>query len=208
MVLPGHIAGGYLATSALLAVVSSIAPDTLVVFSNDQIVAFYILGMIAGELPDIDLIWFYLENRRQKVVAQDKTTSKDHRDFVTHLPLFWLCVSIVICLTGLAFNSAFIYFTSFVVLAGILSHFIFDSIEHGICWLWPFSKKRYCLLQARNQDVIDESPRGETSRDQIGGLTYYWRFIVSTYIKSPTFITEVVVTVVALVLLLRLHLSN
>jgi hypothetical protein len=244
MVLPGHIAGGYLATYALLAVAHSVAPASLATFSQNEILAFYIIGMIAGELPDIDLFWFYLENRRSLSFPRRRESSvepqsnvsgitldsrspevatpvdglrgndkRNHREHITHLPLFWLCVSVVICLIGLVFNSAFIYFASFVILAGILSHFIFDSIEHGICWLWPFSKKRYCLLSMSGlpirssneaKESIDEVPRGSTSRDQIGGLTYYWKYILSTYIKSPTFIAEVVVTAVALIVMFYL----
>ena len=117
MVLPGHLAGGYLATYSLLALTNTS-------FSPTETNILYLIGIIAGEIPDIDLIFFYFEYKKKKIHK-----ISGHREYITHTPIFWTCISLVAILPGIIFNSNFIFYTGLVILFGTMSHFIFDSIE-------------------------------------------------------------------------------
>jgi len=141
MILPGHLAGGYLATHALL----FLAPAT---FSPTEVYALYAIGIIASDSPDIDLLWFYFENKKyeknQKLNHGEVENGKaskhpkaNHREHITHTPIFWLIVSAIIAFIGYIFNSSFTEFGALVILAGSWSHLIFDSIVFGVCWFWP-----------------------------------------------------------------------
>ena len=72
MVLPGHLAGGYLASRAVLFL-------THATFTPVQTATLLVIGTLAGEAPDIDFIFFYFNQR-------SKTSKKvaEHRDYFTH----------------------------------------------------------------------------------------------------------------------------
>jgi membrane-bound metal-dependent hydrolase YbcI (DUF457 family) len=73
---------------------------------------------------------------------KNKDQSKNnHREFITHVPLFWFIISLIIFSLGFLLDSKFIEVIALLLLAGTFSHFVFDSIEYGIRWVEPFSKK-------------------------------------------------------------------
>ncbi|MDE1975091.1 MAG: metal-dependent hydrolase [Patescibacteria group bacterium] len=176
MVLPGHLAGGYIVTRALLA-------WTHAAFSSAQNTALLVIGTIAGELPDIDLAWFYLTN-----VVNGGSDKDNHRDHVTHAPLFWLTLSLTIVVIGYIIKDIFVQYIGWSVLVGTWSHFILDSIEYGIRWLWPFSNRRFCLREI--SDVGITATRGS--------LSYYWQFVTGHYPRRITFYAEILVVCIAL----------
>ncbi|MDE2037948.1 MAG: metal-dependent hydrolase [Patescibacteria group bacterium] len=180
MVLPGHLAGGYLAAKALLAAAHAS-------FTPSQTAALLAIGTLAGELPDIDLAFFYVAH----VIRKDGTKDS-HRDHITHAPAFWLAVSLVIAAAGYAAGSSFVAFIGWIVLAGTWSHFILDSIEYGIRWLWPFSDKRFCLREVPEAQIDGVK----------GSLTYYWRYIADRrHLGRVTFYAEIAVTAAAIAVL-------
>lgn len=181
MVLPGHLAGGYIAATALLALSHA-------ALSPHETLGIIVIGTLAGEAPDIDLAWFSFKHLILK--SRDKD---DHRNYVTHAPAVWLLISLVIAGAGFLAGSLFIEFIGWAVLVGSWSHFILDSIEHGVMWLWPFSKKRFCLIKHAEK----EEPE---SRGSVG---YYWRFITKDYPKTATMYVEIAVTVIAIWMLMR-----
>ena len=229
MVLPGHIAGGYLAANAILTF-SPIAAS-LTTFSQSEIFALYLIGILAGEIPDIDLLWFYLENRfmssprRRGSSVEPQTSdfdntleprlrgddSKSHRDHITHAPFFWLVICALISLFGYIFASPFVIYAGLLILTGTWTHFIFDSIELGISWLWPFSHKKFALfngsLPKLHPNNFETGPGPIQTQvqvqSQIGGFSYYWKFVRGEYLRSATFYAEVLVVLVALVVLMR-----
>ncbi|MFA6553922.1 MAG: metal-dependent hydrolase [Candidatus Paceibacterota bacterium] len=187
MVLPGHLAGGYLATYGILALSSSTAGFSS--FSPTELSVLFIIGTLAGELPDLDLAWFYLENRNHK---HSKVHS--HREHITHTPIFWLGISALIAIFGFIFNSSFISFVGLLILAGTWTHFILDSIESGIRWLWPFSNKSFCLIKTK---IEGPKPNGT-----VGGFNYYWKYVKSEYLTSVTFYAETFITMIAILVFL------
>jgi membrane-bound metal-dependent hydrolase YbcI (DUF457 family) len=181
MVLPGHIAGGYLATKALLSLTHAALTPL-----QTQIVS--VVGTLSGEAPDIDLIWFYFEKRRAK--APEK---QSHRDHPTHLPVTWLVISLSIMAIGYAAGSSFTGYIGAAVLCGSWSHLILDSIEYGVRWLWPFSNRRFCLKDV-SLPTSDRRP---------GSPAFYWEHIKTSYVKGLTFYVEIAVTLIALFVALR-----
>src|SRR5437868_1384261 len=124
MVLPGHLAGGYLAARALLSLSHA-------AFTPGQMLALYIIGTLAGDGPDIDLIWYSFKHRVLRSTENDS-----HRDYLTHAPIVWLAISLLIVLAGSLVSSSFVEFIGWIILCGSWTHLIFDSIEYGVMWLW------------------------------------------------------------------------
>lgn len=188
MVLPGHLAGGYLTATALLAVFS---PDLSITQTN----ALLIIGTIAGELPDIDLLFFNIAHRlhHKKIKnGEDSNVIKSHRDYITHMPIFWLIISLIIVIIGEILNSSFIIYMGWIILGGTWSHLILDSIEYGILWLAPLSKKNYALAKSITPEPIAYRQ---------GSVMQHFHFIITTYWKNYTFWLEIMVTIVGFCIL-------
>ena len=192
MVLPGHLAGGYLAAATLLSVLH---PD----FSTTQINTLLLIGTLAGELPDIDLFFFNWKHRKDTVVENNSNDNESHRNYITHVPLFWLLISLIIILSGYALNlvsinSTFIQWTGWIILIGTWSHLILDSIEYGIRWLSPISKKRYAL----KTKIVQEKIVGKS-----GSLLQYFHYLIKIYWKSWTFPLEILISMIAIAVFLN-----
>lgn len=182
MVLPGHLAGGYLAASAFMA----LAHPAL---TPAQIQGLLVFGALAGDLPDIDLFWFWLAHRRNGPAA-----AESHRDYATHTPIFWLAISAVITSIGWLSGSAFTECVGVLVLIGSWAHLLLDSIEYGVVWLWPFSHTRFALKKS----IPSEH---ETARP--GTIRYYIQFITESYWKTWTIWAETALVIIALYMLFK-----
>ncbi|HTK33150.1 MAG TPA: metal-dependent hydrolase [Candidatus Paceibacterota bacterium] len=182
MVLPGHLAGGYLAATAML---SFFQPS----LSPHETAALLIIGTIAGDLPDIDLIFFYLKHRKDRTEKHPTSESESHRNYITHIPFFWFVLSLLISLIGTLFDSTLIMYAGLVIFGGTWSHLILDSIDYGIRWIAPLSQRRYALKK--------EIPK-QISTDRPGSLMQYIHFILQTYWRMPTFWAEIGITIFTL----------
>ena len=185
MVLPGHLAGGYIATTALLAVFH---PDFSIVQTNILL----IIGTLAGELPDIDLLKLYVDNKPNDKKTNGKHTTDNHHSYITHAPFFWLIISLIIVACGFIAHSIFTQYIGWLIISGTWTHFIFDSIEFDVRWLWPFSNKYYSLIKREHTKNITARP---------GTFLNYIQFITQEYVKSITFWLEIIVTITALCIL-------
>jgi membrane-bound metal-dependent hydrolase YbcI (DUF457 family) len=180
MVLPGHLAGGYLASKLIV----YLFPNALLGgLTTPESTALTIIAILASELPDLDLIRFYFEQKKN-----GKARIKDHREYFSHAPSFWLFISATIALFGFYLNDEFIKSISVMILVGTWSHLILDSLEHGVMWLWPLSKKKFFLLKTKDA-FIDEP---------LGTFRYYWKFVTQKYFTYFTFYVELLVTGFAL----------
>ncbi|MCX6715863.1 MAG: metal-dependent hydrolase [Candidatus Taylorbacteria bacterium] len=176
MVLPGHLAGGFLATKLLFFISGAI-------FTPAQTTILYVIGILASEMPDLDLITFFFEHKSLKLQKTDS-----HRKYISHAPIVWLILSLLIVLVGYIIGNQFTSYIGWVILFGSWSHFVFDSIEYGIMWLWPFSKHFYCLRTVPPEEIDDQK----------GTLGYYWTFIWKYYVKFWTFYLEIIIIMLAL----------
>jgi membrane-bound metal-dependent hydrolase YbcI (DUF457 family) len=99
------------------------------------------LGLLAGLLPDLDLLYFYLFDGRQHL----------HHSYWTHLPACWMLVA------ALAFTvqlwSAASRSATVLVFANVLLHLLLDTVVGGICWLYPLSAKSLQLFEVPARTV-------------------------------------------------------
>ncbi len=94
------------------------------------------LGLVAAVLPDFDLFYFYLIDRRQTL----------HHEYWTHIPIFWAAVAIVVAgLFRLA--RAPIPAAAFVLIfANIFLHLALDTMAGGIAWAYPWDRTSFVLV--------------------------------------------------------------
>jgi hypothetical protein len=182
MILPGHLAGGYLATKTLVLLTNPVV-------SSNEITILFFVGLIASIVPDADLIAFFFEHKSTK-----PNKIESHRKYPTHAPFFWFIVSLFFVASGYASGSVFIQYIGWSVLVGSWSHFVLDSIEGGIMWLWPFSKKRMYIKET------NDSGENKIHKRQ-GTLSYHVQFISKVYIKNTSFYIEILITCVAILVI-------
>lgn len=94
-------------------------------------------GLIASVFPDIDLFYFYLIDNRQNL----------HHHYITHLPMAWLALAVVIYGILLATGKKQYMLYIGVVFGNIMLHMALDSVAAGINWLYPFSDVEINLVQ-------------------------------------------------------------
>jgi inner membrane protein len=122
-----HLPAGYLATRLILD--RHPVPEPL----RRRLL---VLGMAAGVLPDLDLLWFYFVSDRRQV----------HHAYLPHLPLAWIALFAVAALVLWmlrASRTAWLAMLAFS--ANILLHQVLDTTAGGIRWLWPFSEAEFAM---------------------------------------------------------------
>ncbi|MFA6100222.1 MAG: metal-dependent hydrolase [Patescibacteria group bacterium] len=97
---------------------------------------FLILGLVAGILPDLDILYFYLLDNRQTL----------HHDYWTHISFYWVALALVSFLAILLFKQKKYLTAATIFFANIFLHLILDTIVGRIEWLYPFSKVSYYLF--------------------------------------------------------------
>lgn len=170
MLPPGHIAAGFLVAKG---VINYLEPS----LNTEQINNLLILGAFFGFMPDLDMFWSFF-----KMGKFIQPPSKiNHRSFFTHLPLFWLITGLLIYIFGS--ND---YWKTFGIILWLStwSHFFLDSIQYGIRWLWPISKKYYAFA---DKNITYKSSHSTFFR--------FWFEFLKFYIfkLTPTFVLEVVI---------------
>jgi hypothetical protein len=180
MLPPGHIAGGFLVAEALL----KIAKPDLAPFQINQLLWW---GVFFGFAPDFDNFaaftkvkaWWYKK-------GVDNTI---HRRFYTHIPILWLIAGLSVYFVA---QSEFVKMIGIMVWLGSWTHFALDSIDYGVMWLWPWSKKVQAVHQPGKMEDIKASSFFE----------YWWNFL-RIYVTLPTFYVELVLVAVSIVLIFK-----
>ncbi len=176
MLPPGHLAAGYLTTKAVLHFahpqVSAAQTHSLVVW-----------GTLFGFIPDLDIFWYFFQNKNFLAVGN---TENNHRKYISHAPLVWMLAGLLIY-----FFSSNIYYELIGLLLwlGSWSHFILDSIDYGIMWLWPFSSKIYALKNAATVFPVKER----------GFIKHHWEFF-KLYSRALSFYVEIFIVIIALII--------
>ncbi len=95
-----------------------------------------LIGLVASVFPDLDLIYFYWENRRQ-----------NHHLYWTHVPIFWVLFAAA-AVTFLKWINASRYLLYvWVFTLNILLHLILDTFVGGILWFYPLSMDLIYLIK-------------------------------------------------------------
>ena len=175
MLPPGHVAAGYLTGYALLKIThSSLTPV--------QTRHLLYWSMFFGFIPDWDS---FVTFAKEKSFTVRNPERNDHRNFWNHAPILWLAAGLLIYFLA---QSTFWKYWGLLLWLGSWSHFLMDSWEHGIMWLWPFSAKRFAL---RDVELIKI---GEP-----GFFSYWWEFL-KIYTGRLTFYIEIIVILAALII--------
>ncbi len=175
MLPSGHLAAGYLVTTALLEIVNAhLTAD------QNSIVLF--CGTISGALPDIDLAYYFFRGKIGKL-----NPNENHRLYITHAPILWLLLSAFFYALATTNFGRMLAASLFL---GTWSHFALDSIEYGVPWLWPFYLERIAF----KKEIINY----HDTKAKFFKAHFY--FATKTYPKMITFWIEVVIIIAALVL--------
>jgi len=173
MLPPGHIAGGYLAATALLKLTHSH-------FTLEQIHSLLALGAFFGFAPDLDYFYAFAKIGR----FTNPNHKVNHRHFFTHAPLVWLAVGLSIYFIA---ADPFIKYIGLVVWLGSWSHFVLDSIEFGVQWLWPFTPRLFGLKDVGQAEKIPD-------KEFMG----FWTKFVKYYFTRVSFYLEIIVIIIGI----------
>lgn len=179
MLPTGHVAAGYLTTLGLIKVLKpELAPAQI-----DQLL---ILGAFVGFAPDLDKFWFFFKNKN--LLVSPEGVKKYHRSYFTHAPVVWLVAGLAIYFFSTSAYGKLLGLTFW--LSG-WSHFILDSIEYGVIWLWPLSDKLYALKDAGKKTFIIEDRN--FFRHSLKFLYFYATKSISFYLEVLIIITSLIV---------------
>lgn len=182
MLVFGHAAAGYLIVYLLM----KIFHPTLL--TDNQVNLLYIIGIIASLIPDLDIYLFFYKHKSIKLQRDDS-----HRKYFSHTVLFWLVISIIVFF---AMGTFFGLYVSIVIFLSTMCHLLFDSIEYGVMWLWPFSNKQYCLHKVPKETKHMQELKSNAD--------YYYQFFTQIYFRNWTFYLEILVLLAWLLAYLRI----
>ena len=181
MLPSGHFAAGYLATTILIKVANTN-------LSTSQVGLITLIGTLSAVAPDIDK-FYYLYRMKKGKLKKDE----NHRFYLTHAPFLWLLLGLGIYSLG---GNEFWQMVGLSIWIGSWSHFILDSIEFGVPWLWPLSKKLLALKK-----IPDPSSK------ETGIIKSEWEFITKIYPKMTTSFIEILIIAFALITFLTPHIG-
>lgn len=145
MLPTGHIAAGFITGYAILKV---FRPD----IDPSQTTRLLTLSTFFGFAPDIDVFYYFLKNKTLLVSGRE-LLKENHRQYWSHAPLLWMAAGLAVYfLAGTGFGRM----TGLLIWLGSWSHFVLDSIEHGIMWFWPFSNRVYALSSREGKNIVEE----------------------------------------------------
>src|SRR5258707_1017416 len=128
MLPPGHIAAGYLTAKVLL----HFSHEGLTQVQQTRLVWW---AIFFGFAPDLDM---FLSFFKEKALVVKNVNKNNHRRFYSHAPVLWLITGLMIYIFA---STPYFKIFGLLLWLGAWSHFILDSIDYGIMWLWPFSKQ-------------------------------------------------------------------
>jgi inner membrane protein len=92
--------------------------------------------IMAGVIPDIDLLYFYLIDNRQNT----------HHSYLTHIPFFWVVLMSVCFFISTVYKQKKLQIILVLLSANLLLHLILDIMCGSILWLYPFSGKTFTFV--------------------------------------------------------------
>lgn len=180
MLPPGHIAAGFMTAELILRVIK---PDVGSVAHN-QLVWW---GVFFSFAPDLDVFYSFI---KEKSFTVRSPLENDHRKYLSHVPVLWMIAGLGFYFLG---QTEFLKVFGLLLWAGSWSHFILDSIESGIMWLWPLSVKKFCFRKTEKLQIPEP------------GFWGYWMKFLKLYSKYVTFYLELFIIFSALVLIKILY---
>jgi hypothetical protein len=172
----GHIAAGYLTAELLI----EVAKPALSINQLHELLWF---GALIGFVPDLDMFYAFWRAKSFQHSGQDF----NHREFISHAPLLWLFIAILIIVFA---PNLFVRYLGLLVWLGTWSHFLLDSGSFGVRWLYPFSKRFYAL----------KSPGVKHVNPATTFFAHWWHSLKSYYQENRlAFYVEILLVVTALI---------
>lgn len=183
MLPTGHVAAGFITAYSFVKIVK---PD----LDPSQINQLFYFGALFGFLPDLDEFWFFFKTKSLLVAPAGQKIS--HRHYLSHTPALWLIAGVII----FVFSSS-VFWQSIGLLLWLCSwsHFLTDTVENGIMWFWPVSRK---LLALKNKEVSLTIPERNFFKHSFTFL--------KLYTARLSFYLEIVLIVLTLLILLNINL--
>jgi hypothetical protein len=102
----------------------------------------FIIGFLAGALPDLDLVYYMLyKKKKNKPFTADAV---NHRQTVMHAPLFYLAILTPLFILSSMLHATLMYHILVVLSIGVFSHILLDMVwVGGVPLLWPMQKGLY-----------------------------------------------------------------
>lgn len=122
-----HLPASYICTHCIL---------KLAKINNYPAGKLYLLGMLAGIAPDLDLLYFYLFDGRQH----------HHHSYITHIPFFWLMLFTISVGVAYIYKNKTLLLVTILIVSNALLHLILDTPLGSIRWLYPVSTDSFQLL--------------------------------------------------------------
>jgi len=131
------------------------------------------------------MVYSFIRERGYALIGDEKP---NHRRYITHAPILWFILAL-----GIYFFSASTYhkYLGLLLFLGTLSHFILDSFDYGIMWLWPLNKKVFSFRNT-GKDLTVNHPSGNI-------VIYFCRFL-NQYRKWMTFYLELLMIISGLII--------
>lgn len=173
MLPPGHVAGGYLTAAIFLKLTGP-------ALTSHQVQQLLLMGAFFGFAPDLDMFYAF-KKVKGFTIPKDKIS---HRTFYSHAPLVWLVLGLSISFFA---TTTFMRYVGLIVWLGAWSHFVLDSIEYGIMWLWPLNRKLYAL---KDRAIASNIPDTR--------FWSYWFIFLKWYSKRTSFYLELLIMFIAI----------
>jgi LexA-binding, inner membrane-associated putative hydrolase len=141
----GHIGGGLIVATAA----------QKIIFKDEFSAVTLLVVIFLSILPDLDSIPAFLFRK-----WRPGSKKLDHHDYVTHTPIFYILLSIIIWIgIGEELGILFLLLT--------LAHLLLDSYgtDDGIMWLWPMSKRKFSVFPSNLHE------------GGVYGIRYYLRYV-------------------------------
>ncbi|MCL5666622.1 MAG: metal-dependent hydrolase [Patescibacteria group bacterium] len=188
MLPPGHMAAGYLAAEALLGRKAKSLPDK----QRNKLVWW---GIFLAFAPDLDTFYSFYKSSSLTV----NPAVANHRIYLTHTPLLWLIAGLLIFFLA---KKPFYRILGLLVWLASWSHFLLDSIEYGVRWLWPINNKLYAIIPGSHSVITG----GMEARSE--GVLSFWLGFLRSYSHSVTFYLEILIILLALIIYIKLSRNH
>lgn len=118
----GHLPAGYVLTKTIQ--------------EKAKIKKYLLLGLVASILPDLDMLYFYLIDKRQHL----------HHSYWIHIPFYWIILGLFTFAILRILKKKQYYIPASIFFANIFLHLALDTIVGKIEWLYPFTDHAYVLF--------------------------------------------------------------
>ncbi|MEI6057785.1 MAG: hypothetical protein WCQ60_02320, partial [bacterium] len=105
----------------------------------------------------------------------------------THAPLLWFVAGLIVfSISSLFAAGAFWQVLGLLMWLGPWSHFCCDSVDVGVMWLWPFSRRQFAMHNSQESLNTHHTQPPRT-----------WRALFLGYFKEPVAYLELTLSLVA-----------